>query len=105
MPDVPILPGNQDDDNAQQDLQGYQDDFDTSTRDQFADESGTQPYEDTPATRSELREGLRDSEGNDQEGGSTEPTDDSDRQDDFREEIEDRDEDSSDNKGRDLDRW
>ena len=105
MPDIPTLPQSNDGDDSQQPLQGYQDDFDTSERDQFAEETGSQPYQDTPATRSELREGLRDTEGADQEGGSTEPNDETATQDDFREEVEGRDQDAGDDKNRDLERW
>ena len=92
MPDVPQDQNAASDDTSQQDLQGYQDDFDTSKKDEVMNETGDDPSQVTPATPSELREGLENTAGEDQEGG--EQTDS--EKDDWREEVEDRDEENGD---------
>ncbi|HEX6462208.1 MAG TPA: hypothetical protein VFZ58_02945 [Candidatus Saccharimonadales bacterium] len=88
MSDVPQDQQAASDDTSQQNLQGYQDDFDTAKKDEFANENGDDPSKVTPATPSELREGLENTAGNDQEGAEPGSSED----DDWREEIEDRDE-------------
>lgn len=87
MPDVPPQQAASDDTSVQP-LQGYQDDFDDEKRDQFANEAPDDPSRVTPATREELREGLAKTAGDDQEGGAPGTPE----EDDWREEIEDRDE-------------
>lgn len=91
MAQVPQNPLDDSSTDGKQDLQGYQDDFDTSQRDQFANDAGSDPTQETPATRAEWKEGMRDTAGTDEEGGTHKPSDDSDRLDDFREEVEGRD--------------
>lgn len=96
-------------------LQGYQDDFDTSRKDQFANEAGSDPSEDVPATRAEFRQGMRDTAISDQEGGIVPTSHDAEPSlataDDYREDIEGRDKDSStdtlggDDKSRAADSW
>lgn len=89
--------------------QGYQDDIDTSTRDQFANEAGTDPSDDVAATKAEFRQGLRDS----QTDVTTDGEDDAEpplaSSDDYREDIEGRDQDDpslgGDNKARDSAGW
>lgn len=98
MPDVPHSPNSSDAPDDQEDLQGYQDDFDTAKRDQLSNDEAEDPYGGTPATRAEFAQGLRDSAAPSQEGGigSTDKVDAEPplaSQDDYREDIEDRDED------------
>lgn len=98
MPDVPNSPTNDDNPADPQDLQGYQDDFDTAQRDQIINEAGDDPVQDTPATRAEFAQGLRDSAAASQESGLATPNPDDPEPpmastDDYREDIEDRDED------------
>lgn len=108
MPDIPNEPVNKDGQDDQADLQGYQDDFDTSKRDQATNEALDNQADNTPATRAEFAQGLRDSTAPDQEGGTNPPLGQDDpeppmaSQDDYREDIEDRDEDD---KERSLPGW
>ncbi len=77
------------DENSKQPLQGYQDDFDTSKRDEFTNEAAENPpAEAMPGDLDNIREGMRTSAREDGEHGI-----DPDLHDDAINEIESRDED------------